>query len=199
MFRSKSFDQMIKKLKMIGLIGHLPMQHDSIKIYLNKFYLNEDSNNLEKRSRGMNKIDITTELGKTIELKTRRNVSINDIPAFIHTYFAEIWEFRLQKDVWCLYLLYATNSGFLSAETEISKKVIEYMEAVELMVREEDGIEEEGILVPVKNILYVEALRRENQELQDENQELQGEIQKLQEANKNKNKEIDRLKNFIKK
>ena len=180
--RCNALEEFLNLLDEKMIVAALQNQHDVISVFLNYTLKQGNLSQIKQRNIEGTEIDLMHGL-ENYELKTRKNLEVNDIPDFISDYYQDMIKNQGVKDKWwlvffqqrtdtkdkiqeiCLYYLVlieipTKNLDYPNKNT-ITKEVIKLVQKAEKKVLEEDNInDDEGILVPVDNIIVVDRLRK---------------------------------------
>lgn len=175
-YRCHRFEALIDYLSDHVQVGTLTTQHNIIKIFLKREQFGGEGVFTEVPIAGGFLLDWVFH-DRAYELKTMKNVQWQKITRVISTHYAEILQRTALKDVWelaffgkrrppkatntpiCYYYLVVieVTAAKTSPKPKEKQKIIKEAQRLVNMtvaqVQEEDGIEEEGILFPVKNVL----------------------------------------------
>lgn len=178
--------------------GTLESQHDVVLVVGNVVLLNGDRSRLKQKDKDGREIDLVT-WKRAIEVKSKRNVAVSDVPDFIKKYYKEIVHDKQSKQAWwlcffmkrppakshirpvCKYYLVIVEISARdltldkTCRLEISDETMHLVEEVEKQAVEEDDVEE-GFLAPVKNIWIVDRLRAQKQKLVEDNARIENSI-----------------------
>jgi hypothetical protein len=213
MIRCTALGKLVDMLEEEMVAAALQNQHDVISVVLNFTFKHGKLSQIKQRDRDGMEIDVLHGL-ESYELKTSKNLHQSEIPGFISEYFEEMVESQGIKGTWwlvffqqrtdakdkigevCLYYLVVIeiptyNLDYPDKKT-ITKEVMKLVQKAEKKVLKEDGIsEDEGILVPVDNILVVDSLRKKVKKLKREKEES---IKKLEREKEESIKKLEREK-----
>ena len=200
--RCHFMDKFVDFLAGVGIAGTLANQHNVITAFLARLLAGAGRESILQGTPGRSDIDIRLP-GETVEVKTKRGVDPSDAGDFVQSYYDDIKLSINEPRTW--WLVFFLRRLDVNPSINIGTACTNYMVVIEIrgglerlpsleslslmvtrmagelnqQVMKEDDIEDEGILVPVRNVLVVEHLRDQVEHFKDQAEHFKDQVERL--------------------